>query len=144
MEKLIRNYENQAKRANNANENLKKAGNAYRNAMRSFINKYHVTPQRSNELIYRNHPNVKQNYRRIKEAIKVSGYEASKLRRLHNQIERVFHIPRKNWNLSTISRQNIHNLIQPEKRRQNITRALFVLKNKNVPVNLIRHMFPKK
>jgi hypothetical protein len=151
MEKLFRNYENQVKRHKNAMKNWSNAAEKYKNALNAFAVQYRIPVQnRTIQFMHslRNHPNIKQNYRKASELSRIEALEYAKMRRLHEQVEKAFHIPRKNWGVgpSTFP-ENIQLLIQNEKRRalrQNTARAISVLKSKNVPVNLIRHMFPKK
>jgi hypothetical protein len=151
MEKLFRNYENQMRRREKAMNDWRNAANRYKHALNAFAVKYHIPEQHQTiEFMHslRNHPNIKQKFRRMAELAKIESTEYAKMRRLHEQVERAFHIPQNRWSvgISTIP-ENIRNLIRNERqraRRQNTSRMISILKEKNVPVNVIRHMFPKK
>jgi hypothetical protein len=150
MEKVFRNYENQVKRVNKTYQNWGNAAGAYQNALNVFARKYHINPNNQNNMkfysLIKKHPNIKQNHLKLMESVRVHMIEQNKLKNLQRKVEHAFHIPRNERNEGVRSR-NLLQLIRNEKQRvlrQNKARMISLLKEKNIPVNLIRHMFPNK
>ena len=145
MEKLFRRYEHEVKNFKKVKQNYENAEKNVFSALNTFRNRYHIPlEQITNNNHYfslvMKHPNVKQNYRKLLEAAKVRNMKSNTLMHLQRKVGKTFHIPYGTFP----SQRTLLNLIRNERQRaarQNKTHALLVLKNKNVPANLIRHMF---
>jgi flagellar biosynthesis regulator FlbT len=149
MEKLFKRYEHEIKNFKKVEQNYKNAEKNVFSALNTFRNKYHIPPEHitnNNHFfsLVMKHPNVKQNYRKLLEATKIRNMKRNTLMHLQRKVGQSFHIPYGTYPSQKDLLNRIRNERQRAARHQNIARMISVLKEKNVPANLIRHMFPPR